>query len=371
MAANDTVIVGGGIAGVSAAYYLARKGVKVTVIEADAVASCASGYAAGILNPLNGHGIPDSMESLAVEGLRRTVELAKELTADTGIDNHLSPTTCMWVAMNEAEASEFEWLYDLAGRLDGFDPVWLDAQEVRSLEPDLSHNIEKALHVDGGWLIDSYQYTLGIATAAQKLGVEIRQGRVTGIQASDGRVDSVLLEDGQLECGSVIFAMGPWMNSASEWLGVSIPVTPVKGQILRLEAEKAPARTVYGTGGGYISAKWDGLVWIGTTEEEVGFFDEPTSEARKGIFEGALKMMPSLESAKVNLQTACLRPVSGDGLPIVGRAPGWDNVILATGAGRKGILLGASIGAAAADLLSDGATSLPVAAFDPARFAGS
>ena len=370
MAANDTVIVGGGIAGVSAAYYLARKGVKVTVIEADAVAACASGYAAGILNPLNGHGIPTSMEPLAVEGLRRTVALAKELEAETGVENHLSPTTCMWVAMNDAEASEFEWLYELAGRLDSFDPVWLDSSEVRSLEPDLSSNIVKALHVDGGWLIDSYQYTLGIATAAEKLGVEIRQGRVVGIQAAGGRVESVLLEDGRLECGSVIFAMGPWMSAAAEWLGVEIPVTPLKGQILRLEAAKGPVRTVYGSGGDYISAKWDGLVWIGTTEEEVGFFDEPTAEAREGIFEGALKMMPSLSSATVRLQTACFRPVSGDGLPIVGQAPGWDNVVLATGAGRKGILLGASMGAAAADLVSDGATSLPVAPFDPARFTG-
>ena len=371
MAANDTVIVGGGIAGVSAAYYLARKGVKVTVIEADAVAACASGYAAGILNPLNGHGIPTSMEPLAVEGLRRTVALAKELEAETGVENHLSPTACMWVAMNDAEASEFEWLYKLAGRLDGFDPVWLDSSEVRSLEPDLSQNIVKALHVDGGWLIDSYQYTLGIATAAEKLGVEIRQGRVVGIQAAGGRVESVLLEDGRLECGSVIFAMGPWMSAVAEWLGVEIPVTPLKGQILRLEAAKGPVRTVYGSGGDYISAKWDGLVWIGTTEEEVGFFDEPTAEARAGIFKGALKMMPSLSSATVQLQTACFRPVSGDGLPIIGRAPGWENVALATGAGRKGILLGASMGSAAADLVSDGATSLPVAPFDPARFTGS
>ena len=368
MAANDTVIVGGGIAGVSAAYYLARKGIKVTVIEADAVAACASGYAAGILNPLNGHGIPTAMEPIAVESLSRTVDLAKTVESDTGIENHLSPTACMWVAMDDTEALEYEWLYSLAGRLDGFDPVWLDAPGVRSIEPDLSHNIVKALHVDGGWLIDSRQYTLGIAAAAEKLGVEIRQGRVTGIQSSGGRVDSVLLEDGQLECGSAIFAMGPWMNAAAEWLDVKIPVTPVKGQILRLEAEKAPVRTVYGTGGGYISAKWDGLVWIGTTEEEVGFFDEPTPDAREGIFAGALKMMPSLASASVQLQTACLRPVSGDLLPIIGRAPGWDNVVLATGAGRKGILLGASIGAAAADVLTDGATSLPVATFDPARF---
>ncbi len=371
MAGNDTVIVGGGIAGCAAAYYLARKGAKVTVIEADSVAACASGYAAGILNPLNGHGIPTSMEPLAVESLRRTVDLARELESDTGIKNHLTPTTCMWVAMNEQETSEFDWLYGLAERLEGFEAVWLDSSEILSLEPDLSSNVVRGLHVDGGWLVDSCQYTLGIAAAAEKLGVEIRQGRVVGIQAAAGRVESVLLEDGRLECGSVVFAMGPWMNAAAEWLGVTIPVTPLKGQILRLEAEKGPARTIYGSGGGYISAKWDGLVWIGTTEEDVGFFDEPTTEARDGIFKGAIKMMPSLASAKVRLQTACFRPRSEDGNPIIGRAPGWDNVVLAAGAGRKGILLGASMGAAAADLLSDGATALPVAPFDPARFTGS
>jgi glycine/D-amino acid oxidase-like deaminating enzyme len=79
--------------------------------------------------------------------------------------------------------------------------------------------------------------------------------------------------------------------------------------------------------------------------------------------------MPALASASVVRHTACLRPVAPDGLPIIGRAPGWDNVYLATGGGKKGILLSPGIGEAIADLITAGETPLPIGAYAPGRFA--
>ena len=83
---------------------------------------------------------------------------------------------------------------------------------------------------------------------------------------------------------------------------------------------------------------------------------------------GAVKIMPSIAGATIVTQTACLRPVTPDWLPIIGKAPGWDNAYLATGAGKKGILISPGIGKAVADMISDGKTDLPIGAFAPGRF---
>jgi D-amino-acid dehydrogenase len=75
-----------------------------------------------------------------------------------------------------------------------------------------------------------------------------------------------------------------------------------------------------------------------------------------------------MSKARLSLQTACLRPVTPDWLPIIGRVPGWDNVYLATGAGKKGILLSPGIGKSVADLMTQGETSLSIGPFNPSRF---
>ena len=81
-----------------------------------------------------------------------------------------------------------------------------------------------------------------------------------------------------------------------------------------------------------------------------------------------LKMLPSLADAQLVRQTACLRPLSSDREPVLGRVPGWENAYIATGAGRKGIVLGPAMGKAVADLVTTGATEIPIDAYDPGRF---
>ena len=365
----EVVIAGGGIVGCAAAFFLAKEGVKATLIEPDSVASCASGFAAGILNPLDGLGIPGPLEALAQESFRMTAPLVEEIKSETGEDPKLRNISCLWVALREHEAKQFTGLYGLAQRLDGFPARWLDAQEVRSLEPRVSPRVLEGMYLEGTTEIAAYEYTLGLSEAAQKKGAVIRHGRVMGLKGSNGRMSGVVLEDGEVSCKKLVLAMGPWMGQAASWLGLPVPITPLKGQILRLEVDGPPLEhAVYRGGGGYISSKSDGLVWAGTTEEEVGFDDHPTPEARAEIMKGTLEVMPELEGARVALQTACLRPVANDGLPIIGDTPGWEGVYLATGAGRKGILLGAGMAKATADLVLRGRTPLPIAPFSPARF---
>ncbi|PYN93734.1 MAG: oxidoreductase, partial [Candidatus Rokuibacteriota bacterium] len=82
----DVVIVGGGIAGMTTAYYLAKSGVPSVVVERDAIGSHASGFAYGGLSPLSGFGIPGPQAEIAQDGMRRHRELSKSLLEETGID---------------------------------------------------------------------------------------------------------------------------------------------------------------------------------------------------------------------------------------------------------------------------------------------
>ena len=82
-----------------------------------------------------------------------------------------------------------------------------------------------------------------------------------------------------------------------------------------------------------------------------------------------MKMAPSLAQAKIVQQTACLRPLSADGLPIVGKAPGWQNLSLNTSAGRQGILWSTGMGHGLADLIVKDRSQVPdLSSLDPARF---
>ena len=84
--------------------------------------------------------------------------------------------------------------------------------------------------------------------------------------------------------------------------------------------------------------------------------------------ESAAKLMPAMAEARLVKHTVCLRPVTPDWLPVLGAAPGWSNVYLATGGGKKGILISTGMGKAIADLITTGRTDLPVGPFDPERF---
>ena len=115
----------------------------------------------------------------------------------------------------------------------------------------------------------------------------------------------------------------------------------------------------------------DGLVWCGTTEVDEGFNKEPTEAAKAKIWGAAAELMPELAHATLVKHTACLRPLTPDYMPIVGRAPCWENVYLATGAGKKGILLSTGMGKSTADLMTEGTTDVPLAGCGPERFAPS
>ena len=113
--------------------------------------------------------------------------------------------------------------------------------------------------------------------------------------------------------------------------------------------------------------KPDGLAWAGTTEEDAGFNEDPSLVARQTIMDNIIQVFPTLKEAEIIQQTACLRPVTADGLPLLGKVCSSEGVIVATGGGRKGILLGPLMGIAAAELITRNTTRHGFLALRPDR----
>ena len=368
---NDVVIVGAGAMGCAVAYYLGREGVGSTIIERDGVAAHASGYSAGGLNPLEGAGILGPLGPLAITSFRMHKEVWPELTARSGIDFGPRVVSSVRVAFGESDMTELEASFDVFDSADdSFSSGWLSGAELRDLEPRISHHALCALETSGNAALDSFQYTQALARTAEALGAEIRSDTVTGIEADGGKVTSVVTEGGKIPCGAVVFATGPWSGEVGKWLGVEVPVEPYKGEILRMRPSWSPTDSDFQGAGVSLYRRELDQVWVGATEEKKGFDASPSAAAKRTLMGAALKLMPAMRDADLVLHTACLRPLTPDWLPIVGRAPGWDNAYLATGAGKKGILLSTGIGKAVADMAVHGVTDLPVGGFEVSRFAG-
>ena len=368
---RDVLIVGGGIVGCLSGYLLARQGLKVTLLEADSVGSHASGFAFGEMGPMEGAGIPDPLLDFSVWSLNRHISLAAELKEDSGVDSQHQVCARLKLAFDADAVRQYKDALNWQQKVDGFQVDWLEPADVVKVEPRANPNSMGASYLQGAGSVEPYRYTLAAGQAAEKKGMEILLRRVTGLLSEGDRCVGVTTETGQIEAGIVVLAMGPWSRHASDRSGVNIPVTPLKGQILRLRHPGESVRTSLHYSGSYVVTKSDGLTWVGTTEELVGFDEITTSQARDKIMGDLLKMVPSLEDAELVQHTACLRPLSSDGLPIVGKVPGWQNLYLGTGAGRKGILWSTGMCHGLTDLILNGATDVPgVDALDPARFEG-
>ena len=176
---RDVIVVGGGIIGCLTAYLLSREGLEVTVVEADAVASHASGFAFGGLGPLEGAGIPAPLLGFSVWCLERHASLSPELEEASGVDTQFHLRDRLILAFNDSEAlrykEEIKWQKDVKG----FHVEWLDQAEVLKVEPRANPACLGASYAQGTGAIEAYRYNLAAAQAAEKFGAEILLRRVT------------------------------------------------------------------------------------------------------------------------------------------------------------------------------------------------
>lgn len=364
----DTVIIGGGIAGIATAYYLAQKGIDSIVIERDGVGSHASGHAYGGLGALYRKGNDESTHELALMSFRLYQELALLLPSETGIDFDYRARPTITLCFSDREMKELNTSLDSQFNPEGYIVSWLDQSQIASLEPRISPEILGGLFVEGTADLEPQRMTVALAKGAEKLGAKFHRGNVTGIIKENSKIRGVMVDSDKISCSNIVIAMGPWSSLASEWVGSPIEVQPLKGQILRLLTKGEPYKFSVSWNGNYAVTKPDGLVWTGTTEEESGFDESITQKAANHIMLNLVKMIPTIKNPQIIRQTACLRPISSDRLPIIGPIDNLTGAFIATGGGRNGINLGTGMGQIIADMIAGSTPTIDIQRFSPTRF---
>ncbi|HTO08721.1 MAG TPA: glycine oxidase ThiO [Myxococcota bacterium] len=364
MRAADVAVVGGGVIGAACAWSLARHGASVVLLERDAVGAHASGAAAGMLAPIAETWGAGPIFAAGLESLRALEGDVDELRALSGVDPELVRSGVLRVA-GEPEAGA---LRGHARALEAAGCSWLDAGELRKLEPGIGRSFAGAVHSAREGHVDPARLTRAYAGAAARRGARIETGvEVMGLVRAGARVTGVRTAAGELPAHDTILCTGAWAARAGDWLGVAVPVTPVKGQMLALDAAGRRGGPILWSDDAYLVPRPDGELRVGATVEHAGFDARPTAAGAAGLLAGAFALVPELRAATLLRVWAGLRPGSPDELPLIGPAPGVAGAWLAAGHFRNGILLAALTGAALADEILDGRRPPGLAPFDPAR----
>ena len=377
----DVVVIGAGVVGCSVAYYLAREGASVTILEREAIGSGASAHATGSLSLLGAEFTPGPSFELARASFSEFEQIVPELEAATEMDLLYQRRPSLRLALDDEEADLIKSM--MAWQQPHVKMRWIDAQKVRSIEPRLSPSVVGAVYEDESAQLDSYRLNLALGRGAELTGADILYREVTGLVTSGSRVTGVRTASEEVSCDTVVVAAGTWSRAFTPWLGFPVPVRPLKGERLLLNYPGDPLPVLISSPKrGHMISRMDGFTSVGSTggrdyDQRDLFAGEefdrrPTSSARMELLQRAIDVLPDLERAELVQQLAGSRPLSPDGNPIIGPAPGWEGVLLATGHTTKGIHLGPVTGRIIADYVCRGSTQVvsDMAGFLPDRFAG-
>ena len=350
----DVVIIGDGVVGLCCARALATRGAHVHLIgeRQPGVASLAS---AGLLAP-SLERAPGAVGEFMLACRDNYPSFAGELAEATGLPLPRTSSGILRVALDEAEANA------LRGEVSGNSP-WLTPREIRSLEPSLRPTLGGLLHPDDGGVDPR---ALVAALDASLTGrIERTPALVRRVELSDREVRCVLATGANVLCRHIIVAAGAWAGRLPG-LTRRLPVTPLRGQMASYRGASV-GRAVFGANGYLVSRPGDEF-WVGTTAENAGFVSRTTDEGLARLHNVVRRL---LGTAPVRLGAwSGLRPMSPDGLPIVGPDPADPRVLYACGHSRNGILLAPGTAGLLSDFLS-GRASPVLSELSVARFAAA
>ena len=375
----DVVVIGAGAVGCSVAYYLSKQGASVVLVEREAIGSGASAHATGFLSLLGSEFSDGDSFEFGLAAYNEFSTLVPVLEAATNIDLMCQRKPSLRLALDDDEVVTVQ---ESMAWQQKYVPIrWIDADEVRQIEPRLTQRARGAVYEEESTQLDSYRLTLALAQAAEKQNARLLLRTVTDLIAADGRVSGVQTAGGDIRCDTVVLAAGTWSAPFERIIGYPIPVKPLKGErlLLRFNGPPLPA-LISSPKRGHMISRLDGLLSVGSTggrdyDTESLFwgddFDrQPTESAKMELLQRAVDVLPELESAELVQQLAGSRPLSPDRMTIIGPPPGWEGIVLATGHTTKGIHLGPLTGRIIAEYLSSGCKETPqiMKPFLPGRF---
>ncbi len=412
-----TVVIGGGVIGVCTAYYLARRGANVTVLQRGEVADGASRGNAGMISPghppINGPGrtgqairslkdplsplyvaprwdpelfrwlwsfsrwcseqhLEYSVAALAPLGLA-TPELFDELVEDEELDCDYRRSGYLEVCRTQEGLEAVRKEARLIER-HGFETRELTVGELREREPAIRSDVEGGFEHAEGSTVNPARFVTELAAAAIRKGAVIRPNTsVERIEVEGGRIVAVRVEGGErVEADTVIVATGSYSGGLLEDLGCGLPIQPAKGY----HEDRDPARD--GTPPlalpcllvetSVFCTPMDDFVRFAGTLEFSGLNHDVRQDRLDQLMRSASLYYEGVTRAEAVDVWVGLRPCTDDGLPVIGPLPDIQGLYAATGHGMLGLTLGPVTGKLLSEQILDGSPSLPLGPFDPGRF---
>ena len=413
---KQVVIVGGGVIGLSSAYYLQRAGYQVTVIEKGDITDGASFGNAGYVSP--SHFIPLATPGIVAQGMRwmlsstspfyikprfnwdllrwllafykkanaanvehgaphlnNILQMSRELTVDMrdqlGNTFRMQEVGCFMLYKNaNTEKHELE----LAGEAAHFkvDTKVLTAQEIQAMEPDVEVNVRGGIlypldcHMHPGDFMATLKKHLGQAGVKLQLNTA-----VTGFEKNGEKITAVITDKGKFPCEELVLANGSWLPLTAKLLGVDLLLQAGKGYSITYQNVSRNLRhpSILVDDRVAMTPMGNDLRMGGTME--ISGLESPTLVKRaQAIFKAVKNYYPNLpvEFPAEEKIWSGLRPLSPDGLPYIGRHSKYANLTMAGGHAMLGVSLAAGTGKLVEELVGGKKPAIDVSAFDVERF---
>ena len=366
---SSVIVIGGGISGTAAAYELARRGVSVTLLERDALASMASGWTLAGVRQSGRH--PAELP-LAQAAVTRWAGLADELGADVEYRREGN----LRIALNETDVPTIRDVV-ATGIAAGIPMSYLDgADAVRQVAPALTTDLAGASLCPTDGHANPHLTVAAYAAAARREGATLRTGvEVTAIQTDGSRVTGVMTTNGAIACKRVVLAGGVYSPYLLDPLGIRLPLSIVHVPAVQTVPMPPMLSQVLGVASGGFAGRQEAsgrfrLTGFSNPWNETWHDDDnvqPTTDQMRHTIEWATRLLPAVSHARVAQVWGGLIDKTPDALPVIERTPEIDGLIVAAGFSGHGFCLGPVTGEILADLATKGTTAYPIAPFNRAR----
>jgi len=365
----EVAVIGGGVIGLSCAWKLAQRDIKVLLLERGELAREASWTAGGMIAPgcETAHATEEdaAMSLLCHQSRNLYADFAAQLYDFTGIDVELS--------LAGAKSTFDDWrtpgILMLGEKNNAIS--WSSKSELFDLS-SLSFLSSETHDLPALWLpeegqVDNRKLNIALAQAARQSGVEIwEDAPVQRIVCEGNQISCIESAAGKVQAEKVLLCAGAWSGQIEGLPQTCVPqVRPVAGQMLALRTNGGVDRVIYVKPDIYLIPRRDGRLVLGSSVEEIGFTKHTTPEHAERKWHEACAVIPALKESEIVEHWCGFRPAAPDDLPIMGQSE-IENLYIATGHHRNGILLAPVTADLMAENIINGASI--DSAFSPLRF---
>jgi D-amino-acid dehydrogenase len=411
---KDIIVIGGGIIGVAAAYYLAIQGRSVTLIEKDDIGAGSSHGNAGLI--ANGFAIPMAAPGVPRQGLKWMLDatspfyIKPRLNADLiswlwkfrGSCNKEQMLRAIPVLLSLGQGSfdlfdelfareDVKFDYECKGRLIlytseesfeagaadvdllrefGVEASLLDGAGVRQIEPNVLPTVTHGIYCATYAHLSPDRFVQEMVRLAKNKGVELKTGTsVTGLETSGQQISLVITTEGTFTANQVVLAAGAWSPLITKNLKLRLPIQPAKGYSLTYKRPPTSPHLPLSLSERKIAVTPMGETLRFTSVLELAGFDASISKRRlETIRRSVNEYLPGMEELGEETVWFGYRPGTPDDLPIIGKSEVFENLILATGHGTLGMTHGLITGKLVSEIVAGEQPSIDLAPFKVERF---